>query len=334
MTRKTIASVCLLAALLSGCATLRQMNSPEEDVDVQAQKRRQETVKAFESQRDYAQMEAALSRWKSGDVKGCREGLEKLLARNPQHHEAQLLLADLMLSEQQPEAAVAQLKQTLTDDPSNARAQHTMGLVLEASGKTDEALVYFQRAAELEPKNELYALSYKTAQDASRLEAQGPANAIEPAGSADWDEAIANASIMQTLESAGSALADGDLAAARAGFMQAAAADPENLQIPLHAAIFSLRHEHPEIAVELLTPASQRFPDSAALYRVLGTADYRLGDFRAAQLALQEAVSLDNSNALAYFLLGCTLKKLGQPEAAERHYEQAQNLNPSFAVPR
>ena len=334
MMRPRMFFACLVVMLLGGCATLGRSTPDAGDVEAAQEHRREDVVRVFEEKRDYAQLQAALARWQSGDVKGCREQLEKLMARNPKHPEAQLLLADLMLFEQQPDQAIQQLKQTLAENPSNARAQHTMGLVLEANGQTDEALPYFQRATELEQTNELFALSYQTAQDASRMQAENPADPQKEPSGADWSEVTANAAVRQMLAEAGAALAAGNVRAAHSLFVQAAAKEPENPHIPLRAAILSLRHEHPEMAVEMLTPAAERFRDSAALFRVLGTAHYRLGDYRAAQLALQQAISLDKSNPLAYFLMGCTLKKLGQPEAADRHFEQARGLSPSFAVSR
>jgi hypothetical protein len=39
---------------------------------------------------------------------------------------------------------------------------------------------------------------------------------------------------------------------------------------------------------------------------------------------------LDNSAGLSYFLMGCTLKKLDQPEAAASHFARAAELDPRF----
>ena len=98
------------------------------------------------------------------------------------------------------------------------------------------------------------------------------------------------------------------------------------------AAIAALRSNHPQAAIDVLEPAARQFPRSAVIQRILGTAHYRRGDYRSAQAVLQQALSLDKSNALSYFLLGCTQTKLGATEAAERCFRQAQLLDPKFTV--
>ena len=64
---------------------------------------------------------------------------------------------------------------------------------------------------------------------------------------------------------------------------------------------------------------------------VLGAAQYRLGDYQAAQVAIAQALSLDKSDALAYFLMGSTLVRLGQTTAAERQFAEAARLDPRFS---
>ena len=83
--------------------------------------------------------------------------------------------------------------------------------------------------------------------------------------------------------------------------------------------------------MELLKGAAPRFPRSGAIHRALGTAYYRAGDYQAAQAALEQALSLDKSSALAYFLMGCTLRQRGQLEAAEQHFSRAAELDPTLA---
>jgi tetratricopeptide (TPR) repeat protein len=130
------------------------------------------------------------------------------------------------------------------------------------------------------------------------------------------------------------ALSAGSIDAARIAFHKAAAYQPNNPQITIVAAGAALRTNHPEMAVELLVPAAKHFSKSAAIYRMLGVAYYRLGDFRSSQVALQQALSLDKSSGLSYFLMGSTLAKLGQAEAADAHFQQAQALDSRYTVRR
>lgn len=126
------------------------------------------------------------------------------------------------------------------------------------------------------------------------------------------------------------ALAAGSAESAIAHFHAAAEANPQNPQIPIHAAVLALERNHPTIAVEVLKPAAERFSKSAAVHLTLGTAYYRLGDYPSSQVALRQALSLDNSNGLAYLLMGCTLEKLGQPEAARVQWERATAVCPRY----
>ena len=95
--------------------------------------------------------------------------------------------------------------------------------------------------------------------------------------------------------------------------------------------MIALRHERADLAAEIATACTVRqFPKSAEAFRILGTAQYRLGRYRAAQSALATALSLDNSSGLSYFLMGCTLNKLGKPDAAAGQFARAAELDPRF----
>jgi tetratricopeptide (TPR) repeat protein len=128
------------------------------------------------------------------------------------------------------------------------------------------------------------------------------------------------------------ALAAGAPHSAQSYFQRALQAAPGDEKLALSIAVLALRHDQPELAIELATQALEHHPRSAALYRVVGTAQYRLDHWKAAQVALQQAIHLDNAQALSYFLMGCTLSKLGQPDAADWNYRQARQLDARYAL--
>jgi Tfp pilus assembly protein PilF len=107
--------------------------------------------------------------------------------------------------------------------------------------------------------------------------------------------------------------------------------DPHNRQIVLQTALSALRQGQAAKAIAILAGHRDDLADSAPWFRTLGAAYYQEGDYRSAHSALERALSLDDTSAAAHFLLGCTLSKLGQPEPAERHYEQARTLDPKYA---
>ena len=129
-------------------------------------------------------------------------------------------------------------------------------------------------------------------------------------------------------------MSTGGSALALACFRKAMAVKPDDPQIPTSAAICALQHNQPDMAVALLDPLLEVFADSVAIRRILGAAYYRLGDYQSSQVVLQQALSLDNSNALSYFLMGCTLVKLGQPAVAATYFRQARRLDPRYPPDR
>jgi tetratricopeptide (TPR) repeat protein len=383
-----ISAAAIILVLTPGCAGLSSAKSLlVSDAAQKRQKRNEALIKNFESHRDQAAYEAALSRWEQNDSKGCREGLEALLARNPRHIDAQLLLAEVNLLDRRPEDALKQADEALRFQPNNAKAFYTKGLVLDAIGQSAGAIAYYEQAVRIEPENEIYALCYKRAKDSDGSDAEDsdavvpaayrdavnsdkniPASADEqgptlttPANrqalaeaapttaatskppydsnkNAGFSDSYARAesavSAEELLREGQRALSEGMIDEARIAFRKAAACQPNNSQIPVDSAGAALRTNHPELAVELLQPAGRRFSKSAAIFRMLGVAYYRLGDLQSSQLALQQALSLDKSSALSYFLMGCTLAKLGQDESAEAHLQQAKALDPRYTVRR
>jgi tetratricopeptide (TPR) repeat protein len=153
------------------------------------------------------------------------------------------------------------------------------------------------------------------------------------AGAASLDSAK-SAATEDLLRQGAEALSSDKTDVAMAFFREAAASRPHDPQIPISAAVAALRQNHPEVAVDLLEAATVLFPKSAAVYRALGTACYRRTDYRAAQSALKQALLLDKANPLSYFLLGCTLVKLGEQPAADECFRQAGRLDPKYAVHR
>jgi Flp pilus assembly protein TadD len=85
--------------------------------------------------------------------------LVQLLDRNPQDRKVRRMLADICLVEQDHKAAESHLQLLLAQNDSDAQTHHDLGLLLEATGRSSQAAAHFKRAAELEPDNELYALS-------------------------------------------------------------------------------------------------------------------------------------------------------------------------------
>ena len=151
---------------------------------------------------------------------------------------------------------------------------------------------------------------------------------------ADLNDRAAKETAATLIQRGRVALSEGNKEAAIATFREALTLSPQDPQIPLSAATAALRYDQPQIAIQILQAVEPRLGQSAAIQRALGLAYYRAGDYPSAQTALQQALSLDKSSGLSYFLLGCTLAKMGQPEAAEGNLRQAAALDPRYAMRR
>ncbi len=346
---------------LAGCAGFRTPDSVATDVAPQKVQRRQDVVRQFETARDQAQYQAAVNFLHQGNNKACRQSIEQLLGRNPTHHDGRLLLADLLIDEQDYGGAEKQLQDVLATSADDARAEHTLALVMDARGQADEAQTHYARAAQLEPKNETYRLSCQLAAGAAlggpapAVAARSTGNVVQSSVKAASHDAASktgksvpaplpaakasspsgseeSADVSEMFYRLEAALSEADAAAVRAAVDDLEALAPNNPQNRLKAAVIALRHEKAELAAEIATAATVRFPKSAEAFRILGTAKYRLRSYPAAQSALGTALSLDNSSGLSYFLMGCTLNKLGKPETAASHLRGQPNWIP--ALPR
>lgn len=421
---------------------------------------------------------AAQAAWYQGDTPAAIARLEAMLARNPKHLEARILLGEVLLSEARTPEAMGVLEPALAAPAGNARAHYLMAVAQDASGQREEALAHYQRASHLEPKNDLYlaSLQHAAAKDRERAPGQGatpPAAQLagagddhpvaahvggstaapdHPAASADVQadpslpaflqdssktrrnvvatartprnttanqgglaapaaeravpisgegavqsaarpavpatDLSADASIQfapgvldpdaaagtpcvliaeadattgavpanysapavdredaagqgsnrtvragaQAVETPAAASTQAIAGAAGAG-QQAAEPAAEDLRAVVAAAVEALKRNRPDEAIALIEPVLPEHPQSAALHRTLGMARFRQTDYAGALTALEKSVELDKTHALSYFLMGCTLQKLGQPEAAETRFRQAQAIDPRYASP-
>jgi Flp pilus assembly protein TadD len=107
---------------------------------------------------------------------------------------------------------------------------------------------------------------------------------------------------------------------------------PQDAHATLQAAAAAFERNDAEESIQLLSPALKHAPDDVRLLRMLGVSHYRRGEYGPAQVVLAKAVSLDATDPLSYFLLGATLRQMGQTTDADRHLATAANLDPRYAT--
>jgi len=135
-----------------------------DDVAATRAEREDDVIEDFERTRDGALYQSALAQWRDGDAVACESILVRLLQRSDGHREARVMLADLYASTGKPKAAEQHLRLLTERNDDDAQAHHSLGMLLEANGRFDQALQHLQKAADLEPDNELYSLTYAAAQ--------------------------------------------------------------------------------------------------------------------------------------------------------------------------
>src|SRR5439155_2083716 len=119
------------------------------------EQRAAQAVHEFEQRRDAAQLSAALDRWKQGDAATAEAMLIAIIRRRPESYDARMRLAEILWSRSDI-AAEPHLRAVLEAEPNRAEAHHALGLLLDGTGRSDEARQHLTKAEELEPDNEIY----------------------------------------------------------------------------------------------------------------------------------------------------------------------------------
>ena len=158
-----LASLIVIAIGLSGCASLSGPRPAAVAKAHRTENRRQAAIQEFEARREQAELQAALNRWKEGNVPACEAALRALTQQRPQFQGAHLQLAELLLSQGDLEAAEQELRGVLAAAPDHPTAHHTLGMILEANNQPEESRKHLLRAVELDPQSDLFRLSLSPA---------------------------------------------------------------------------------------------------------------------------------------------------------------------------
>ena len=121
--------------------------------------RKAEVIAQFESQRDHAQLQAALNRWKEGNPAACERALASLVDKRPEFVEARVQYAELLVSKDNPAAAEHQLREALRLAPGRADVHYSLAIALNSGGNPAAATEHFRKAAELEPESPVYQMA-------------------------------------------------------------------------------------------------------------------------------------------------------------------------------
>ena len=159
---RRLAVLCLIGfcSVAAGCAGWKQ-KVKKPDLSENREERAADAVRAFEQRRDAAQLSAAVDRWKQGDAAAAEAALTAIIRRRPDCNDARLRLAEILWSRGEI-AAEPHLRAVLESEPNRAEAHHALGLLLDGTGRADEARQRLAKAAELDPDNEIYRATYES----------------------------------------------------------------------------------------------------------------------------------------------------------------------------
>ena len=336
MTKRTSSAatlaVCVTIATTLGCAQVPKASTAQNAPQENAQQKR-ELVKQYEQRRDEIQYLAAVSKAQQGDTGGAQELLELLLERSPDHRAATLLASEIAFELDDTDQALRFAEVLVRRDANDAAAHHVLGLALESMGRLADAKQHFYEAAKLAPDNEIYRASVELIEESESLASatRSSTNDLRASGDTNHSDSSTTNNAGKNMAAGHRASANDDPVGAARHYRAAMAQHPQNPNIPRDAALQLLRHNQTATAVDLLSHACRQFPRSVPLFRALGTAHYRQAEYDRAQVALQQALSLDNADALTYFLLGAVREKLGDQQGSAQFIARAQQLDASLS---
>lgn len=310
----------------------------------------------------FAQLLASRS---TSDAPTFQRALNKFLAKEPRHIEAGILQAEINLENGKDAEARDRMERMVIRFPENSQVRRACGLVYQAIGADERAAECLARAETLERGETPDSMEIVPTEFEADLKEAAPIESSASATVAVSDEDVLTAApvVLEADELSPAAQAESapegvkevltaeltpqqyfdrgvaelglnEADAARARFEAAFAADSENTRLRSDAALKSLQSEQLELARTIAREGARKFPQSAGLHRLHGMAALRLGHNQEAEAALRQSLSLDNSQALTYFLLGSVLDRLGKTDSAQWHLRQAAKLDGRYAVRR
>ena len=152
---KFICLICFAGLFVSaiGCAATNQtMQSVAQKLHLsKAAPGGQVAKDTKEDPRVVSLLDDAIASWSDGDMDETQKLLSQAIKRDPRNREARHLMANLLASRQDYEAAQVQLRTALKADPEDARTHHALAILLEHAGNHEEAAKHLKRAQELDP---------------------------------------------------------------------------------------------------------------------------------------------------------------------------------------
>ena len=226
-----------------------------------------------------------------------------------------------LMREGEFEAAVAAIRELLSEDPDNVVAMGFLANALARTGHDDEALEVYRRMMALDPHRETSYL--------------GSAKILREQGRFDEAADLVRAAIeMQPNDPQGhTALGDtfleqGRFVEAEQHFRKALEIDPHSMLAASGLGNCLNRVGRLDEALELLTAARAHDPSSHAVTYNLAVVTERKGDQPAALALYREAIELEPEHSMSWNNLGSLMDRLGNRKQALEYVAKGQELDP------
>jgi len=222
-----------------------------------------------------------------------------------------------------PSSAEKIYRETLESDSSNFEANHSLGKLLLADGRSKDALPFLERASRLRPSDYDSAFELAVAQsDSGQLER---ANAGVKALLARRDLAELHHLLGDIAEK------QNDPLVAVKEYERAAQQNPSEGNLFDWGAEL-LMHHAAEPAIEVFTKGHRLFPRSGRMLVGLGVGWYARGSYDQAAARLCEASDLNPADPNPYLFLGKIISvERAQPEGVGQRLQRFARLNPQNA---
>ena len=247
---------------------------------------------------------------------------EIILQRDPQHCDALHLLGMIHNALHQNDEALTRIHQAI-QIKQHPIYYNSLGVVLKAQGKIDDAIEAFTKAVVL---NSNYAGMHHNLGNALRDKGK-----MDEAIDAFAKALSINPNYVEAYYNLGVALyAQGKLDEAIEAFMKALSLNPQHADIYYYLGLALQNRGENDEAIEAYTRALSLNPNYAEAYNNLGVALFNKGEIHQAIEVFIKALSIDPNYADAYYNLGNALQDTHKIDHAITAYEKALLLNPNY----
>jgi Flp pilus assembly protein TadD len=286
-------------------------------------------AEALASRADAAEAELVHARlaFHAGRCDEARERLERSVARTPKHAYARMLLGLVHDAQGRPDAALLEFQQATRFGPTLMPAWFNQARVMLARGRIAEAAIAFERASGLEPDN--LAVLAAWAQTLAKLRHARRATTIYLRC---IEQGVANPFFV--LELAELLLSDGEGALAEELLEAGSNTFPSQGLFDSRRAALALDRQDIQGAVRLAREALRRQPDRVEFLLGLAVVELARTNLAEARAAAEKALGLEPANWKALHTLGVVFDAMKLHEKACSFFRRAMERAPDEWLPR